>query len=53
MLEYAVISFNTFSDEKTEHTCFAVELNDEEKDAVKLINRLIFETELGLIFLFR
>lgn len=47
MLEYAAIAFNTFAEEKTEHVCYVVELNDKEKEAVSLINRLVFETDLG------
>lgn len=47
MLEYAVISFNVFHDVKTEHTCYVVEITDDEKEAVKLVNRLIFETDVG------
>ena len=49
MLEYIIIAFNILKDGKTEHICYIVELNDKEKDATKLINRLVFETDVGSV----
>jgi hypothetical protein len=48
MLEYLLIAFNkvNLEDEKTEHICYVVEMNDKDKEAVTLINRLVFETDI-------
>lgn len=48
MLEYLLIGFNRLDleEEKTEHVVYIVEMNDKESEAVTLINRLVFETDI-------
>lgn len=50
MLEYLLVAFNKLDleEEKTEHICYVVEMNDEEKEAVTLVNRLVFETDISI-----
>lgn len=48
MLEYLLVSFNRSDEveETTEHISYIIELSDNDKEPLKLINRVIFETQV-------